>query len=74
MAGKRSCRPWAKNVIVIQRQKSVWNKGKRLRSIGEKKKRVRDSYMREKDRSGRKNSGKDHELRMKHHPWKHHSL
>lgn len=73
MAGKRSHRPWAKNVIVTQRQQSVWNKGKRLRSIGEKK-RVRDSNMREKDRSGRKNSCKDHELRTKHHPWKHHSL
>lgn len=31
----RSCRLWAKKVPVREMQKSVWNKGKRLRSIGE---------------------------------------
>lgn len=31
----RSCRPWAEKVPVREMQKSVWNKGKRLRSIGE---------------------------------------
>lgn len=67
MAGKRSCRWWAGNVAVTQRQKSIWSKGKRLGGIGEKKKRLRNSNMQERVSFSRKNSCKDHELRMKLH-------
>lgn len=59
-------------VPVREMQKSVWNKGKRLRSIGEL--RVRGSNRRERDRSGRKNSCKEHGLRMKHRQRECHSL
>ena len=33
----RSCGLWAKKVPVREMQKSVWNKGQRLRSIGEQR-------------------------------------